>query len=51
MAILCKIGYNLTFWTAGGVAGIRGKQLIFAGPVIPSGTGPQPRLFQEELHC
>ena len=34
VAILCKIGYNLTFWTAGGVAGIRGKQLIFAGPVI-----------------
>lgn len=34
VAILCKIGYNLTFWTAGGVAGIRAKQLVFAGPVI-----------------
>ncbi|MCR2023318.1 iron ABC transporter permease, partial [Blautia pseudococcoides] len=34
VAILCKIGYDLTFWTAGGVAGIRAKQLVFAGPVI-----------------
>ena len=34
VAILYKIGYDLTFWTAGGVAGIRREQLIFAGPVI-----------------
>lgn len=34
VAILYKIGYDLTFWTAGSVAGIRREQLIFAGPVI-----------------
>lgn len=34
ISIFYNIGYDLTFWTAGGVAGIRAKQLTFAAPVI-----------------
>lgn len=37
VSIFCNIGYDLTFWTAGGVAGIRAQQLILAGPVIAAG--------------
>lgn len=37
IAIFRQIGYELTFWTAGGAAGIRSRQLLFAGPVIISG--------------
>ncbi len=34
VAIFFNIGYSLTFWTAGGVAGIRSEQLLLAGPWI-----------------
>lgn len=34
IAIFFNIGYSLTFWTAGGVAGIRAEQLVMAGPFI-----------------
>lgn len=37
VSIFCHIGYDLTFWTAGGVAGIRLHQLLLAGPVILAG--------------
>lgn len=37
ISMFYNIGYDLTFWTAGGVAGIRGAQLIFAAPVILAG--------------
>lgn len=37
IAIQCNIGYNLTFWTAGGVAGIRAEQLHFAAPLMVFG--------------
>ena len=37
VSIYFNIGYSLTFWTAGGVAGIRGDQLVFAAPVIALG--------------
>ena len=37
ISLFYNIGYDLTFWTAGGVAGIRGKQLVFAAPVIVAG--------------
>lgn len=37
IAIQYNIGYSLTFWTAGGVAGIRSDQLVFAAPVIVLG--------------
>lgn len=37
ISIYHDIGYSLTFWTAGGVAGIRGDQLLFAAPVICAG--------------
>lgn len=37
VSIFYNIGYDLTFWTAGGVAGIRAKQLYLAGPVIGLG--------------
>lgn len=37
VSIFFQIGYDLTFWTAGGVAGIRSRQLLLAGPVIVSG--------------
>ncbi len=37
IAIFYNIGYDLTFWTAGGAAGIRGKQLVFAAPVLVLG--------------
>lgn len=37
ISLFYNIGQDLTFWTAGGVAGIRGKQLVFAAPVILAG--------------
>lgn len=37
VSIFYNIGYALTFWTAGGVAGIRTRQLQLAGPVILAG--------------
>ena len=37
ISLFCNIGYDLTFWTAGGVAGIRMKQLTFAVPGIAAG--------------
>ena len=37
IAIFANVGQDLTFWTAGGVAGIRMKQLALAGPVIGAG--------------
>lgn len=37
VSIFYRIGYDLTFWTAGGVAGIRLHQLLLAGPVILAG--------------
>lgn len=37
ISIFYNIGYDLTFWTAGGVAGIRAKQLTFAAPVLLTG--------------
>ena len=37
VSIFFQIGYDLTFWTAGGAAGIRSRQLLLAGPVIVSG--------------
>lgn len=37
ISIFYNIGYDLTFWTAGGVAGIRAQQLYFAAPVIIAG--------------
>lgn len=37
VAIFANVGQDLTFWTAGGVAGIRMKQLVLAGPVIGVG--------------
>lgn len=37
IALFYNVGYDLTFWTAGGVAGIRMKQLVIAGPVIAFG--------------
>lgn len=37
IAIFANVGQDLTFWTAGGVAGIRMKQLALAGPVIAVG--------------
>ena len=37
VSIFYNIGYDLTFWTAGGVAGIRTRQLQLAGPVILAG--------------
>ena len=37
VAIFFDIGYELTFWTAGGAAGIRIEQLAFAGPVMLAG--------------
>lgn len=37
VSLFYNIGYDLTFWTAGGVAGIRAKQLLLAGPVIAVG--------------
>ena len=37
VAIFANVGQDLTFWTAGGVAGIRMKQLALAGPVIGVG--------------
>ena len=37
VSIFYHIGYDLTFWTAGGVAGIRLHQLLLAGPVILAG--------------
>ncbi len=39
IAIYYDIGYELTFWTAGGAAGIRGEQLFFAAPVMLAGLG------------
>ena len=37
ISMFYNIGYDLTFWTAGGVSGIRGAQLVFAAPVILAG--------------
>ncbi len=37
VSIFFQIGHDLTFWTAGGAAGIRSRQLLLAGPVIVSG--------------
>lgn len=37
VSVFCQIGYDLTFWTAGGAAGIRYRQLLLAGPVIAAG--------------
>lgn len=37
ISLFYNIGYDLTFWTAGGVAGIRMKQLTFAVPGIAAG--------------
>lgn len=37
IALFFRIGKDLTFWTAGGMAGIRNEQLIFAVPVISAG--------------
>lgn len=37
ISLFCNIGYDLTFWTAGGVAGIRMKQLTFAVPCVLAG--------------
>ncbi|MDO4321703.1 MAG: iron ABC transporter permease [Lachnospiraceae bacterium] len=34
VSIFYNIGYDLTFWTSGGVAAIRMQQLYFAAPVI-----------------
>lgn len=34
IALYYNIGQDLTFWTAGGVAGIRMQQILIAGPVI-----------------
>lgn len=34
VAIFFNIGYDLAFWSAGGVAGIRAEQLMYAAPIL-----------------
>lgn len=34
VALFFNVGYSLTFWTAGGVAGIRADSLVMAAPLI-----------------